>query len=48
MPSIILVGGTCIALFIAALREEAECDEHFGAAYTDYMKTTKRFIPFVW
>ncbi len=47
VPSMVLVGGASIALFVAALRDEAECRQHFGSMYTDYMKTSKRFIPFV-
>jgi protein-S-isoprenylcysteine O-methyltransferase Ste14 len=47
LPSIALVGGASIALFFTALRDEAECKLYFGAAYTEYMKTSKCFIPFV-
>ena len=36
-----------IALFITALRDEAECLAHFGEAYAAYMKTSKRFVPFI-
>jgi protein-S-isoprenylcysteine O-methyltransferase Ste14 len=36
-----------IALFITALRDEAECLQHFGDAYAAYMKTTRRFVPFI-
>jgi protein-S-isoprenylcysteine O-methyltransferase Ste14 len=42
-----LAGGATLALLITALRDEAECLQHFGAAYADYMLTSKRFIPFV-
>lgn len=34
-------------LFITAKREEQECVEHFGAAYRDYMRRTRRFVPFL-
>jgi protein-S-isoprenylcysteine O-methyltransferase Ste14 len=34
-------------LLLTALRDEAECRKHFGATYTDYMKTSKRFLPFL-
>lgn len=47
LPSIALVGGASIALFFTALRDEAECSQYFGAAYAEYMKTSKRFVPFV-
>ncbi len=46
-PGTVLVAGASIALFFTALRDEAECSQHFGAAYADYMKTCKRFVPFV-
>ncbi|MBE0596879.1 MAG: isoprenylcysteine carboxylmethyltransferase family protein [Desulfuromonadales bacterium] len=42
-----LAAGASIALFCTALRDEAECCKYFGAPYADYMKTSKRFIPFV-
>ena len=32
---------------VLALRDEAECRQQFGAAYAEYMKTSKRFVPFV-
>jgi protein-S-isoprenylcysteine O-methyltransferase Ste14 len=47
LPSIALVCGASAALFVAALRDEAECLSHFGEAYAYYMKSNKRFIPFV-
>lgn len=42
-----LMVGATIALLLTALRDEAECGKHFGATYLEYMKTTKRFVPFV-
>ena len=45
--SVALVSGASVALFFTALRDEAECTQYFGAAYAAYMKTSKRFIPFV-
>lgn len=47
IPSIMLVGGASIALFFTALREEEECKHHFGTDYIEYIKTSKRFVPFV-
>ena len=47
LPSSLLAGGASIALLITALRDEAECLAHFGSAYADYMKTSKRFVPFI-
>jgi len=45
--SVVLTVGASIAIFVTALRDEAECRKHFGAAYVEYMKTNKRFIPFL-
>ena len=45
--SVALVAGATLALLLTALRDEAECRQYFGAEYADYMKTSKRFVPFV-
>jgi protein-S-isoprenylcysteine O-methyltransferase Ste14 len=45
--SVALVVGASAALVVTALRDEAECRNHFGPAYDAYMLTTKRFVPFV-
>lgn len=42
-----LVAGASVMLLLTALRDEAECREHFGTTYTEYMKTSKRFLPFL-
>jgi protein-S-isoprenylcysteine O-methyltransferase Ste14 len=34
-------------LFITAVYDENECIAYFGARYTEYMKRSKRFIPFI-
>jgi protein-S-isoprenylcysteine O-methyltransferase Ste14 len=34
-------------LSLTALADEAECIQFFGPEYQDYMKRTKRFIPFL-
>ena len=47
LPSILLVGGANIALFFTALREEEECKHYFGIHYIEYIKTSKRFVPFM-
>jgi protein-S-isoprenylcysteine O-methyltransferase Ste14 len=47
LPSIALVSGASIALYLTALRDEAECSHYFGAAYAEYTKTSKRFVPFL-
>ena len=36
-----------VALFLTAQAEEKDMIEAFGQRYRDYMKTTKRFVPFV-
>ena len=47
VASVALVAGASAMLVLTALRDEAECSKHFGAAYADYMKTSKRFVPFL-
>ncbi|MGY4829994.1 methyltransferase family protein [Sphaerotilaceae bacterium SBD11-9] len=47
LASTLLAGGASIALLITALRDEAECLQHFGNEYARYMRTSKRFVPFV-
>ncbi|MDP4292608.1 MAG: methyltransferase [Bacteroidota bacterium] len=34
-------------LLLTALSDEKECVGYFGAKYTEYMKRTRRFIPFI-
>ena len=34
-------------LFATATADERECSQFFGSAYQDYMKKTRRFIPFL-
>ena len=36
-----------VSLVATAKADEAECQRFFGQAYADYMKRTKRFLPFV-
>lgn len=43
----LLALGASVALWMTALRDEAECIAHFGEAYRAYMGTNKRFVPFV-
>ena len=45
VASVGLVAGASAMLLLTALRDEAECGEHFGATYAEYMKVSKRFIP---
>jgi protein-S-isoprenylcysteine O-methyltransferase Ste14 len=39
--------GTTVLLHSTARADESECLAKFGKAYSDYMKSTKMFIPFV-
>ena len=45
--SSLLVAGASVFLLLTALRDEIECRAHFGADYADYMRRSKRFIPFM-
>jgi protein-S-isoprenylcysteine O-methyltransferase Ste14 len=36
-----------IFLYITAIYDEKECIKYFGDNYIDYMKRSKRFIPFI-
>jgi len=42
-----LVLAATVLLVLTALRDEEECIAHFGDAYREYMRRTRRFIPFV-
>ncbi len=50
LPSL-LAGGLAIAssicLYLTAIADEKECIRYFGDDYHDYIKVTKRFIPFI-
>lgn len=45
--NLILVLAATALLFMTALRDEEECLAHFGEPYRDYMRGTRRFIPFL-
>lgn len=45
--STVLAAAATLFLLLTALRDEAECLAHFGARYADYMRQSKRFVPFV-
>jgi protein-S-isoprenylcysteine O-methyltransferase Ste14 len=47
LASIVLTLGASGFLLATALAEEGENLKRFGAAYADYKKHTRRFIPFV-
>lgn len=42
-----LVLAASLLLFLTARRDEEECLAYFGDAYLAYMRTTKRFVPFL-
>jgi protein-S-isoprenylcysteine O-methyltransferase Ste14 len=44
--SVIAVTAT-VALWLTATTDEKECLAYFGKEYADYMRRTKRFIPFL-
>jgi len=47
IPGAILAAAASVLLFITARVEEQEDIRFFGPSYVDYMKGTKRFLPFV-
>ncbi len=46
-PSLVLGMAASVAVVAVALAEEREDLAHFGPSYAQYMKGTRRFIPFV-
>ena len=44
LPVIIL---SILFLYLTALADEKECSNYFGDAYLEYMKKSKRFLPFI-
>jgi protein-S-isoprenylcysteine O-methyltransferase Ste14 len=47
LPGGILTLAATFFLFLTARADEAECRQYFGSAYQDYMRKTRRFIPFL-
>ncbi len=47
-PSVLFGLVVSASLIFTAIIEEREDINFFGAAYQDYMKTTKRFVPFLY
>ncbi|MHC1781418.1 MAG: isoprenylcysteine carboxylmethyltransferase family protein [Anaerolineaceae bacterium] len=45
---LLLAAAATIFLFLTARADEAECIRFFGEEYREYMKKTKRFVPFLW
>ncbi|MDR3573539.1 MAG: isoprenylcysteine carboxylmethyltransferase family protein [Anaerolineaceae bacterium] len=46
-PGVLLALAASLFLFATARADEAECIRYFGAPYQEFMKHTRRFIPFV-
>ncbi|MDM0018461.1 methyltransferase family protein [Variovorax saccharolyticus] len=44
---LLLVVASTGLIFVTAQREEEECIAHFGDAYRDYMRRTRRFVPYL-
>jgi len=44
---IVVAGLSTVFLYFTAVFDEKECLNYFGESYQNYMKQTKRFIPFV-
>jgi protein-S-isoprenylcysteine O-methyltransferase Ste14 len=50
LPSLMagaLLLAASVCLYLTARADEAECLRYFGESYQEYMKKTKRFIPYV-
>jgi protein-S-isoprenylcysteine O-methyltransferase Ste14 len=47
LPGMILALTATVFLIATARADEAECTRFFGAPYQEYMKTTKRFVPYI-
>ena len=43
----LIAGWATLFLWLTAIADERECMAYFGPSYADYMRRTKRFIPFV-
>jgi len=46
-PGFLLAVAATVLLFATAKADEAECLRFFGTPYQEYMKQSKRFVPFV-
>lgn len=47
LPGVLLAHVSTTFLIATARADEAECIRFFGDEYQEYMRTTKRFIPFL-
>jgi protein-S-isoprenylcysteine O-methyltransferase Ste14 len=46
-PGLLLAFFVSFCLFFTAKNDESECLQYFGKTYEEYMKGTKRFVPFL-
>lgn len=46
-PLLVVAVLSTLFLYLTAIHDEKECVKYFGAKYREYMKRSKRFIPFV-
>ncbi len=47
LPLLVVSMLSTLFLFLTAIYDEKECIQHFGLKYIEYMKRSKRFIPFI-
>jgi protein-S-isoprenylcysteine O-methyltransferase Ste14 len=47
IPLIIVAVVSTVFLYFTSITDEKECVAYFGDKYSEYMKRTKRFIPFI-
>ena len=47
ITAVVLAIAATVFLVLTAKADEAECTQFFGAEYQEYMKHTKRFVPFL-
>jgi protein-S-isoprenylcysteine O-methyltransferase Ste14 len=47
LATVALIAGASVFLLLTALQDEAECLRYFGEPYREYMRRTKRFVPFL-
>lgn len=47
IPALALGAVNLVAVYFTSLMEEKEMEKRFGPAYSQYMKETKMFIPFI-
>lgn len=46
-PLIIIAVASTVFFYLTSITDEKECISYFGDKYSEYMKRTKRFVPFI-